>query len=226
MCLACKRLRQLCLAPELLRSIQLAAWGPDALPRAQSLQRFLERHARHVRHLTLHLQLQDPQEELPFAIGPEPLGELDAAVACCLVACAAASSSGAGLEELVLAHATDMSLTDAEQWLPRLTRLQVLWMGRETEALALPAHLSRLTALRELGLRAMAFPSYDEVRLPTSLTRLQVTGEGGTALIEHKVSVGQAQPCLQPCLAAVSAGCAKWGVSGNGGCCLAAVLGR
>ncbi|PRW45179.1 lactation elevated 1 [Chlorella sorokiniana] len=185
----CKRLRQLCLAPELLRSVQLAVWGPAALPRGCSLQRFLEQHGQHVRRLTLQLQLQDPQEEAFFRIMPESHAQLGAAVAGCLAACAAASSGGGGgLEELVLSPSTDMSQADAEQWLPHLPRLQVLWMGRETDALALPAAISRLTALCELGLRGLAFPNCDAIRLPPSLTRLQVSGEGGTDLIGGQLS--------------------------------------
>ena len=128
-CFVCKRFRELCLAPELLRSMQLGAWGPTALPYGQSLQHFLEQHAQHVRRLTLHLQLQDPHLGHPLPYAQHLHDELAAAVAGCLAASAAASRGGPGLEELVLSPATDLTRAGTRQWLPRLPRLQVLWMG-------------------------------------------------------------------------------------------------
>ena len=184
----CKRLCQLCLAPELLRSIQLGEEGPMAVPRCEELQDFLAHHAQHVRRLTLHLQLSKGSETTAEPADDELLQytQLRAAVAGCLAACAAASSSSAGLEELVLSGATPAVQID--HWLPHLARLQVLWVGREMEALALPPAISCLTALRELGLRgSRLLGSLDELRLPLSLTRLQVTGHLGSELLERQV---------------------------------------
>ena len=184
----CKRLCQLCLAPELLRSVQLGEEGPMAMPRCEELVDFLAQHAQHVRRLTLHLQLSKGSEAAAEPAEDELLQytQLRAAVGGCLAACAASSSSNAGLEELVLSGATPAAQVD--HWLPHLPRLQELWVGRELEALALPPAISCLSALRELGLRgSRLLGSLDELRLPLSLTRLQVTGHLGSEVLEHQV---------------------------------------
>lgn len=59
-----KQLRGLCLAPELLCSIELAAVGTKAVPRCRSLHTFLSRHAaQHLRCLTLHVCIWETAEE-------------------------------------------------------------------------------------------------------------------------------------------------------------------
>lgn len=212
MSLVCQRLRQLCLAPELLRSVQLAAWGLSAPLRCRSLQLFLAQHAQHVRRLTLHAQLQDAAEEIPLPVEPEQQAQLGAAVAGCLAACAAAAGDHAGLEQLVLSSATDVSQADAEQWLPRMQQLRVLWLGRESDAVALPAAISHLTALRELGLRAQAVTCNGALCLPASLTRLQVSGGAATELIGQQVRLSRLcnAPVLGLCLSCDWAGEQPW----------------
>lgn len=186
-CLACKRLRRLCLAPQLLRSIQLQATELRVelcVAVSQSLQHFLERHAQHVRHLTLRLRYSHISEEMKQHSPP-----LGAAVAGCVAACAAASSGGGsgGLEQLVLSAETDAAQVDLARWLPGMTRLQALWIGRDSGALALPLAISQLSALRELGLRASAFGVRADFLLPASLTRLHVCGPWVPDLLRHQV---------------------------------------
>lgn len=186
-CFVCKRFRQLCMAPELLRLVQLATLGAVA-PRCGSLQQFLSRHAQHVRRLTLHLA---PINELvPPLLGALPglddeKQQLQAALAVCLAACGAASSSGSGLEELVLSAGTPVP--PAAVWLPPLARLQVLWLGQERCALELPPSISGLTSLRELGLRAREWAGAGPPLLPLSLTRLHVCGRAADSLLQSQV---------------------------------------
>lgn len=185
--LVCKRFRRLCLAPELLRTAQLGAEGEAALARCHSLQHFLAQHARHVRSLTLHLKLSSRSEGAAAPAEPEQQAQLGAAVAGCLAACIAAtpSSSSMGLQELVLSAATPVAYV--EHWLPHLTCLRVLWLGQETETLRLPADMSSLTALRELGLRGRVVSCAGNLCLPALLTRLHVTGRLGDEVLRSQV---------------------------------------
>lgn len=111
-----KRLSGLCLAPQLLRSLQVTisdADGSKVVQRLEALLAFLAAHARHVRSLELDVHL-------PASASTEQDSEAAALVTACLTACAAA---GGALEALYVSPDTPLGTT---AWLTKLSNLQAL----------------------------------------------------------------------------------------------------
>lgn len=198
--LVCKRFSQLCLAPELLRCVQLAAVGERAVPRCRSLLAFLQTHARHVRRLTLHACISEarPQEAAEEELGDPALRQELREV---LQQCYAALGAAGAAEEVILSAATPVA--DAA-WLASLATLRLLWVGTDEAVLELPAGLSRLQ-LAEAGLRGSTVRLADP-SLPPSLTRLHLAGSGAADMLPEQVGQGvsqwrtcqQTSRCLQP----------------------------
>lgn len=145
--LVSQRLRQLCLSPELVRTVSVTlthrrpANPSQACPlhRAASLHRFLETHAAHVCSLELHLSLHRSLD------GPSS-AQLAALLHACMAACAAKGQ----LEHLVVRSSQALGSTD---WLPALTSLRRLELRCPGHELQLPEGLLvSLTALTEAAL--------------------------------------------------------------------------
>ncbi|KAL4452185.1 hypothetical protein ABPG75_007847 [Micractinium tetrahymenae] len=179
--LVCKRFRQLCLAPELLRCVQLAVVGERAVPRCRGLLAFLLAHAQHVRRLTLHACISEarPEEAPDGELGDPALRlELQGVLQQC---CAALGAAGAA-EEVILSAATPVA--DAA-WLASLPRLRLLWVGTDDAPLELPAGFSRLR-LREVGLRGRTVRLADPC-LPPGVTRLHLAGSGAAEMLPQQL---------------------------------------
>ena len=111
-----KRLRELCLAPQLLRTLHVQIFSTDGsavVRRSQALLELFTAHARHVRRLHLDVQL-------PAAASDAQQLETAALVTGCLAACGAA---GGELETLLISSETPLGST---AWLSGLTNLQRL----------------------------------------------------------------------------------------------------
>lgn len=114
-----KRLSGLCLAPQLLQTLQVAITsgdGPAVVQRTQSLLELLTAHGGHVRHLDLDVQL-------PEVATDEEHNEVAALVTACLAACAAA---GGGPETLLFSADTPLASTAPLAGLTRLQKLEGL----------------------------------------------------------------------------------------------------
>ena len=155
-CLVNKRLRELCLSLPLLGSLVVDIGGARALPRTVALRQFLAAHAAHIRELDLHIGS-------PHGLPAAQQMVLSAAVAGCMVACAAAGA----LQQLNVSAATHPYSTS---WLPQLTALRKLRLGNPQRPLQLPEGVSRLMALQDAELAGA--PVELEGGLPPSLTSL------------------------------------------------------
>lgn len=182
--LVCKRFRQLCLDPELLRIVQLAAVGERAVPRCRALLAFLQAHARHVRRLTVHACVSEAR---PSEAPEEQLGDpaLRQELAQVLQQCWDVLGAAGAAQEVVLSAATPVANT---AWLAGLASLRLLWVGTDDAALELPAGFSELR-LREVGLRGSTVRLSDP-RLSPTLERLHLAGSGAAGMLAEQVGRG------------------------------------
>lgn len=165
--LVCRRLRALCLSPQLLHALEARIAGPRVLPRTHALAAWLASHGRHIQVLKLDVQ--------PPAPDAAACAELEAAVSACL---AAAAATARGLQRLQLVHAVPRG---PATWLLQMTALQdVMLFGNLSAPLHLPSGLAALTSLRRLGLSGR--PLILDGELPPSLTYLLLAGNGTQAL--------------------------------------------
>lgn len=173
----CRRLRALCLAPQLLRSLEFQSCQEDRgqPARLASLLLFLQRHGASVSSLQLWVDPMVPDPDAPPTL-LDPAPELTA----CLGMCGALPE----LRELTL------ELIGFEwgrlSWLVGVTRLTSLRLKRGASFEDAPTSLellSRLTALRELHLSGTLRPRDDapptQPCLPPSLTALCLEGDLG-----------------------------------------------
>lgn len=179
MALVSKRLRDACLAPQLLRSLRVHVDGhsDDTLAAATAALQFLVAHASHVHHLDL--TIHDIDCEGDGVLDEAEEREMHAAVAGCLAACATAGA----LRSLRVGGHTPLH---GMAWLPALRQLRTLELGEEDAHLCLPAAASRLTALREARLTCRWLPL--EGRLPPGLTRLYLQEGWDTAELPAQAS--------------------------------------
>ena len=95
MALVSKRFRALCVAPQLLRSVEVITSavqdGEELLPRVASALRFLTAHAAHVHQLGLHVDGRGSGGHQ--TLFGSPARQVEADVAGCLAACATAGCS-------------------------------------------------------------------------------------------------------------------------------------
>ena len=157
--LVSKRLAALCLAPELLRCVEVdfLSHGERLLVRAEAFLQFHTTHACHIRSLR-------------FTIDGGEDSKLDALVVGWLGAIGAA-----GALESLSAYVGMLLCSTA--WLPALTKLRKLTLSTPVK-LRLPNDFSKLTALTDAQLtgRAITAPT-----LPASLTALHLTDEESPA---------------------------------------------
>ena len=152
----CRRFRQLCCSPELLRDVTVVASSTRALPTAHALLPWLVRHAAHVQLLDLTLAPLGGATEAKRS-------ELAGLITGCAVAVAGR------LQMFVLHQGTPADLA----WLPAMRSLRRLIVGSDCE-LRVVADVSGLPALENLSLRGRPLRFEAPARLPTSLTRLEV----------------------------------------------------
>ena len=172
MALVSKRFRALCLAPQLLRSLDVTIGGGagSVLPRTAALLQFLAAHAAHVRELDIEIHpLSSGGADL---LSDSQLQEAGENVAGALMECAAGA-----LCSLLVGPETPLAGT---AWLPALRHLQELYVGDADQPLFLPAASSQLTALAHADL--LGSPLVLEGPLPPSLTRLSVQDEASAEL--------------------------------------------
>lgn len=159
----------MCHSPELLRTLQFRAHGPNALnpnpphplPRLLALLRLLAVHGRHVQSLDIFVYDSRTPEAAPL-------------VTACLEAC---SAVGGTLQELRVGRWTPL---DHASWLARLTRLTSLELGSADHPFRLPAEVSKLTDLQTANLSGR--PLVLAGLLPTSLMRLDMSDMPSTAM--------------------------------------------
>lgn len=181
--LVSKRFRELCLAPQLLRQLRVFTNSDDGaagmLQRTASALQFLTAHAAHVHDLEMHIN--DRNSSGTRVLTSSQQRQLEADVAGCLAACAAAAGA---LQELRIDEPTPLR---SVAWLPALQQLQLLELGSPEEPLRLPAAASKLTALKMATLRGA--PLVLEGRLPPGLTCLCIRGSLPTCVqLPHQVS--------------------------------------
>lgn len=132
-----KRLHGLCLAPQLLESLDVGIGGEDGaavVDRVRSLLGLFMAHGRHVRTLDLHVQL-------PEAASEQQKLEVAALVTGCLTACGTAAAGA--LEELKISPETPLAST---AWLQGLAHLEEIgglgafgWRAAQALPLLAPA---------------------------------------------------------------------------------------
>lgn len=186
MALVSQRLRALCLAPQLLRSLTVSVTLDRSafLPAATAALQFLTAHAAHVRQLDFNIESYKHRLALQYDAERR---ELEAAVAGCLAACATAGC----LQHLRIGSDTALH---SMAWLPALRQLQTLELGNEEQTLQLPAAVTRLTALQEASLTCDSL--YLNGRLPPSLTRLGLREIHDESELPREVSAGwSTTPC-------------------------------
>lgn len=158
--LVCKRLRELCLSPQLLGSVAFYVGQPvTAVPRLRALLHFLLAHGRQVRELDVY---QPPLNGLP---AEQQLQEAAVWLGACLAAC---SGPGSSLSRLVLSDVPQPSLGLP----PGLTALRELQLGRSKRPLRLPPGLQQLSCLTELHLVGRPIVLEHGAQLPASLLQL------------------------------------------------------
>lgn len=167
--LVCKRLRALCMSPQLLGTVSFDARQPvTAMPRLQALLRFLLAHGQHVREL---VAFEVSLDGLPEAQQQEAAALLPA----CMTACGGPASR---LNSLILADVPLPSL----DWLPGLAALRELQMGCEHRVLRLPPGLHHLSCLTRLSLSGSTVELESGAPLPTSLLQLNLIDEHSESL--------------------------------------------
>ena len=174
--LVSKRFRALCLAPQLLHSLDVSVGGSadSVLQRSAALLQLLTAHAAHVEELVLDIEpVADEGDEGAGQLSDSQQQELAANVAGALTACAAAGV----LQRLTVGAET---LLPSLAWLPALRPLQKLQLGNDGWPLRLPAAFSRLTALADATLTGR--PVALEGPLPPNLTRLHLNDTSGPEL--------------------------------------------
>lgn len=177
-----KQFRSLCLAPQLLRSLDIhIPSGNQHLARCEALLAFLATYGQHMQKLSLNIEKPENEESTALVTA------VTAAVASCLGACGASGS----LQRLVVSPETPVS---SYAWLSGLTRLRVLVVGAKDAELRCPPGISRLQCLGDLSLFGLAI-DLAGVRLPPSLTSLLLRDEQTTEL-PHQV--GSAELSLMP----------------------------
>lgn len=158
-----KHFSQLCLAPELLRILQVDIGRRPAtlLARLHALRTLLAAHAGSVHSLTLAVVSSESQQHAVQSV-----------VADCLAHCGAAGA----LRQLSISRDTPLcgpGQAAMVPWLAGLTALHRLRLGSERQDLHLPDGFSHLTALEDAdvdGLTIILPANY----LPASLTRLRL----------------------------------------------------
>lgn len=162
--LVSERFRALCMAPQLLASLEVSICGSgNVLPRSAALLQFLLANAAHVQELNLAINSADDDDDDDAQLSDSQQQELAANVASSLAVCSAAGT----LRLLDISEETPLAST---AWLPALWNLQQLKLGDRTRALHLPAAFSSLTALADATLYGS--PLVLEGPLPFSVTRL------------------------------------------------------
>lgn len=174
--LVCHRLRDVCLAPELLHHVIMYSSSsspgppapPDPVPRLQALLSWLRRagdggrsHGSHVQRLDICIHSQSE--------------EVAALVTQCLETCC---MSGGSLQQLKVDRWTPVA--DAS-CVARMTRLTALTLGCFEQPVQLPAGLSQLTALKVAALSGGPL-MLEGPCLPTSLTSLFLYDPSSTAM--------------------------------------------
>lgn len=170
--LACKQLRELCLAPARLRFLDVHISGEQTVARTEALLRFLVRHGAHVQTLTLDIAV--PLLEEGFSSGAEEVASL---VSACLAACAAAAAAqrGGSLRALRIEPHTPLHTASC---LPLLTALEQLSMlGHSSLDLRLGSSWRQLTALQGAELSGRLLCEGSGPALPSSLEFLCIEGD-------------------------------------------------
>jgi len=199
--LVCRRLRALCLHPDLIRSITASIAGPRVLPRLRSLLAFLEAHAHSVHRLSLDVSAGDaPEGPLHSQQQSDELAELAAG-------CLAAIAAGRAVEFLSTSETTPLA---SAAWLlePGLCQLKYLDMGSPLHPLALP-DLSSLVSLQMLGLTGSSVQLAPQAgsALPPSVTCLKLRDLQSTELPHQASSPTACLPAgLRACLHALCRG--------------------
>jgi len=176
--LVCKRFNALCLAPQLLRTVDVSpAQAAAVLPRLRALAAFLAAHGQHIQRLSVDVSMASLIQR----------GEALAFLGAGLEACGGAGSS---LRQLDVACWGSLPTSD---WLPGLTALRHLELNAERDGLFLPASIDRLSLLEEACLEGRPLKWGAVQRLPPSLTSLALMDMHSTELPT------QASPCQPTC---------------------------
>jgi len=157
----CKRFNALCLAPQLLRSVEAyIERAATALPRLCALYHLLAAAPRQsIERLVLELSWKAHNH-----VEDDEQREVLALVPMCLAACG-------GTQPALLELSAQGPLGSAA-WLPHFTALQRLKLIAVDEPLRLPAGISRLTRLKEAELSCDLLELGPGAWLPSSLTLL------------------------------------------------------
>ena len=168
----CRRLRSLAHSPQLVHSIDVAFGRTNALSRLRAFCSWLLQHAAGaVRHLAVTLHRGK--------LSGSKLSAEDAAEAAALLAgLVAACGAAGGLEELRLKLNIPFRFSSLMAALRHLKRLDV----HIDHAVQVSASLVPLTAMQELSLNGWPLRLLPEARLPASVTKLQLSGDGSEAL--------------------------------------------
>ena len=171
----CRRFRQLCLAPELLRTVRISKRFGGAAAAARSLLAWLARHGAHVRQLDLELSV--------FCCGADAGSaeeeELGSLVAACVRAVAG------HLQQLRLGFGTPLVHL---AWLPQLRSLQSLDASNNFyRELCFAFDASGMAALQEMRLAGHPLVLQATARLPIALTSLTVDGSGKSSSMPQQV---------------------------------------
>lgn len=146
--------------PDLKRKVEVN--GLKSLPALQALRAWLLRHGRHLRKLRMlvHRMEQAPEQDV-------------STVAAAVVACLEAAGEAGGLEKLTAISSIGLP---GNEWLATLSSLRKLKLNIEGSVSPAINGLTRLHSLQLVGFPLDLQPG---VRLPPSITQLEIHDYGG-----------------------------------------------